>query len=66
MLQIFVQLRWNSGVKNHELWTFKVNFLCQKTFESFQKKINEDYQFRKNCKIHFWIILISTKVLLLK
>ena len=22
-------------VKNHEIWTFKVNFLCQKALESF-------------------------------
>ena len=32
---ISVMLRWHSGVKNHEIWTFKVNFLCQKTSESF-------------------------------
>ena len=31
---ISVTLRWHSGVKNHEIWTFKVNFLCQKTSES--------------------------------
>ena len=30
-----VTLRWHSGVENHEIWTFKVNFLCQKTSESF-------------------------------
>ena len=24
-------------VKNHEIWTFKVNFLCQKIFESSEK-----------------------------
>ena len=23
--------RWHSVVKNYEIWTFKVNFLCQKT-----------------------------------
>ena len=32
---ISVTLRWHSGVKNHEIWTFKVNFLSQKTSESF-------------------------------
>ena len=32
---IFVTLRWHSSVENHEIWTFKVNFLCQKTSESF-------------------------------
>ena len=35
---ISVTLRWHSGVKNHEILTFKVNFLCQKTSESFYKK----------------------------
>ena len=25
---ISVMLRWYSGIKNHEIWTFKVNFLC--------------------------------------
>ena len=34
---ISVTLRWHSGVKNHEIWTFKVNFLCQKLSESFFK-----------------------------
>ena len=32
---ISVTMRWHSGVENHEIWTFKVNFLCQKTSESF-------------------------------
>ena len=32
---ISVMLRWYSGIKNHEIWTFKVNFLCQKMSESF-------------------------------
>ena len=32
---ISVMLRWHSGVENHEIWTFKVNFLYQKTSESF-------------------------------
>ena len=32
---IFLMLRWHSGIENHEIWTFKVNFLCQKTSESF-------------------------------
>ena len=27
---ISVTLRWHSGFENHEIWTFKVNFLCQK------------------------------------
>ena len=44
MLQIFflisVMLRWHSGVKNHEIWTFKVNFLCQKMSKSFQKNFH--------------------------
>ena len=35
VLLISVMLRWHSGVKNHEIWTFKVNFLFQKTSESF-------------------------------
>ena len=26
MFFISVTLRWHSGVKNHEIWTFKVNF----------------------------------------
>ena len=28
-----VTLRWHSGFKNYEIWTLKVNFLCQKTSE---------------------------------
>ena len=35
VLLISVMLRWHSGVKNHKIWTFRVNFLCQKTSESF-------------------------------
>ena len=32
---ISVSLRWHSGIKNHEIWMFKVNFLYQKMSESF-------------------------------
>ena len=32
---ISVSLKRHIGVKNHEIWTLKVNFLCQKTSESF-------------------------------
>ena len=32
---ISVTQRWHSGVKNHEIWIFKVNFLCQKMSKSF-------------------------------
>ena len=32
---ISVMLRWHSVIKNHKICTFKVNFLCQKTPESF-------------------------------
>ena len=39
MLQIgfFIYLLCRNGsvVKNYEIWTFKVNFLCQKTSKSF-------------------------------
>ena len=34
MFLISVMLRWHSGIKNHEIWTFKVNFLWQKTSKS--------------------------------
>ena len=30
LMLISVMLRWHSVVKNHEIWTFKVNFLGQK------------------------------------
>ena len=45
---ISVTLRWHSGVKNHEIWTFKVNFLCQKTSESFSKMTSN---FWRDCAI---------------
>ena len=32
---ISAMLRWHSGIKNQEIWTFKVNFLCRKTSKSF-------------------------------
>ena len=31
----FVMRRWHSGIKSHEILTLKVNFLYQKTSESF-------------------------------
>ena len=37
---ISVTLRWHSGVKNHEIWTF----LCQKTSESFQKQAQKGFR----------------------
>jgi hypothetical protein len=53
---ISVTLRWHSGVKNHEIWTFKVNFLCQKMSESFYFFFIEEYQFRTTffVKYIFW------------
>ena len=30
-----VTLRLDPHIENHEIWTFKVNFLCQKTFTHF-------------------------------
>ena len=39
--------RWDdSGVKRHEIWIFKVNFLCQKTSESILLFFIQEYQFR--------------------
>ena len=32
---ISVMLRWHSGVENNEIWTFRVNFLCQKPSKYF-------------------------------
>jgi hypothetical protein len=44
---ISATLRWHSGVKNYEIWTFKVNFLGQKMSESFLIFFFiEEYQFR--------------------
>ena len=53
---ISVTLRWHSGVKKHEIWTFKVNFLRQKTTESFSFFFIEEYQFRTTffVKYMFW------------
>ena len=31
---ISLMLRWHSDIKNHEICTIKVNFLCKKTSES--------------------------------
>ena len=32
---ISVPLRWSRGIENHEIWTFKGNFLCQKMSKPF-------------------------------
>ena len=43
-------LKCHSGIKNHEIWTFKVNFLCQKISELglnlSKKNFIQEYQFR--------------------
>ena len=62
---ISVTVRWHSSIKNHEIWTFQVNFLCQ-TFESYHfffslKSINLEPHF---CKIHFLIISIKKHCIL--
>ena len=54
-----LELEKNNFLKQsyNELWfvkkcrnrTFKVNFLCQKSTEFFQKKIIYKYQFRREC-----------------
>ena len=57
-LFISVTLRWHSSVKNHDIWTFKVKFPCQKTSEPFQKKkiFIEKYQFKATLFVEyiFW------------
>ena len=49
---IFVMLRWHSGIENHEIWTFKVIFLCQKVRiflkKNSLKNINLEPHFVKN------------------
>jgi hypothetical protein len=35
---IFVTLRWQSGVENHEIWTFKVIFLCPGLYSPYLPK----------------------------
>ena len=48
-----------SGIKSHEISTFKVNFLCQKTFELFQKKSLKNINLEPHfSKLHFLIISI--------
>ena len=55
-------------VKNHEIWTFKVNFLCQKTSESSNFFFIEKYQSRltffvKDISRHFnFLIHLITKM----
>ena len=48
-LRIFQQLQ-KFGIEIGKLWFLKVNFLCQKSGESFQKKLIEEYEIRStNC-----------------
>ena len=57
---ISVMLRWHSDVKDNEIWTFKVNFLCQKMSESFYFFFHLQISIKDHifCKIHFLMISI--------
>ena len=76
-LYIFLLLRWHSDVENHEIGTFRVNFLFKKHSNLSKKHFIEEYQCRTtifvkyifdNFKIEWllflkWLLIFDTSPL---
>ena len=56
---ISVTLRWHSGVKSHEIWTFKVNCLCQKMSRSFHCLSLKNINLGPHFLISIFFLIIS-------